>query len=51
MNETQKAPTIRREFMKFILEAYWIPKLLQLLLTWFAILTLVLMHGQQIMVG
>lgn len=33
--------------MKFILEAYWVPKLLQFLLTWFAILTLVLIHGQQ----
>lgn len=37
-----------REFMKFILEACWVPKLLQSLLEWYAILALVLMHGQQI---
>lgn len=48
MYEAQKLPTNGREFMKFILEAYWVPKLLRFLLEWFAILTLVLMHGQQI---
>lgn len=47
--EAQKLPTNGRELMKFILEASWVPKLLQFLLEWFAILTLVLMHGQQIM--
>lgn len=48
MYEAQKLPTNGRELMKFILEVYWVPKLLQFLLEWFAILTFVLMHGQQI---
>lgn len=42
MYEAQKLPTNGRECMKFILEACWVPKLLQFLLEWFAI-------GQQIM--
>lgn len=48
MYEAQKLPTNGRELMKFILQVYWLPKLLQFLLEWFAILTLVLRHGQQI---
>lgn len=47
--EAQKLPSNRKEFMKFILEGYWFLELLQFFLALFAILTLALMWGQQIL--
>lgn len=46
--ETHKLSTNRREFTKFTLGASWFPKLFWILLACFAILTLVLMPGQQV---